>query len=394
MRVAVIAFSPVERDGRVLRTARALAQSGHDVYVLGYGAKPRSCSGHFDTLGERPNRIQHWAWVFAGYSPWALSRRLGLFLTTLRPLHRRCQKLLRAIRPDIIHANDWPTLPIAMWANQATGARIVYDSHEFAREEHGESRLWRMLCRPHVCAIEAAGVHVADRVVTVSPGIARLLRETYILKESPLVVLNVPEHRLVEAHPVGERLELLYHGLLTRGRGIETLILAMAKIRRPARLVLRGNGASRYVSSLRRLAATQAAPETIVFEPAVPLESVVASAARSDIGLFTPPLATPQYRYMLPNKLFEYLMAGLMVVFSDAEDVAEIVHRYGGGKVLSEVTPSRLAAAIDALSLEQIRRYKHNACNSARSLCWDKEQAKLAKLYADMMAPQKAAVAQ
>lgn len=393
MRIAVVAFSPVERDGRVLRTACALAQSGHEVHVLGYGPKPCSCSGHFHTLGKPPNRVQHWAWVFAGYSPWALSRLLGQSLTTLRPAHRRCQELLCAIRPDIIHANDWPALPIAMWAKPATGARIVYDSHEFAREERGESRMWRLLCRPHVCAIEAAGVHAADGVVTVSPGIARLLRETYSLKEPPLVVLNVPEYRLVDAHPVGERLELLYHGLLARGRGIETLILAIAQLRRPARLVLRGNGSPRYISNLRRLAAIHAAPETIVFEPAVPLESVVEAAARSDIGLFTPPLATSQYRYMLPNKLFEYLMAGLMVVFSDAEDVADIVHRHGSGKVLSEVTPSRLAAAIDALSLEQIGQCKRNAHESARSLCWDTEQAKLAKLYAEVMPTEKAVAA-
>jgi UDP:flavonoid glycosyltransferase YjiC (YdhE family) len=104
--------------------------------------------------------------------------------------------------------------------------------------------------------------------------------------------------------------------------------------------------------------------------------------------VFTPPLATSQVRYMLPNKLFEYLMAGLMVVFSDAEDVAEIVHRHGCGKILSDVRPSHLAAAIDALSLEEIRQYKHNARNSARSLCWDSEQAKLVQLYADMMKSQ------
>ena len=385
MRIAVVALSPIERDGRVLRTAHALAQSGHEVHVLGYGPKPLGCSGEFHTLGEPPMRIQHWAWVLAGYVPSGLSPRLGQALTALRPLHRRCQRLLCAIRPDVIHANDWPALPIAMWGKQTTGARIVYDSHEFAREEHSESWLWRMLCRPHVCAIEAAGVHDADRVVTVSPGITRLLAETYSLAEPPLVVLNVPEYCSVETHPVGERLELLYHGLLASGRGIETLILAMADIRRPARLVLRGNGATRYLSSLRRLAALHAAPDTIVFEPAVPLESVVASAARSDIGVFTPPLATSQVRYMLPNKLFEYLMAGLMVVFSDAEDVAEIVHRHGCGKTLSDVRPLHLAAAIDALSLEEIRQYKHGARNSARSLCWDREQAKLVKLYADMM---------
>jgi glycosyltransferase involved in cell wall biosynthesis len=175
------------------------------------------------------------------------------------------------------------------------------------------------------------------------------------------------------------------HG--ARGRGIETLILAMAQIRRPARLVLRGNGPSRYVSRLRRLAAMHAAPETIVFEPAVPLERVVESAARSDIGLFTPPLATAQYRYMLPNKLFEYLMAGLMVIFSDAADVAEIVQRYECGRILSDASPSHLATAIDALSLEEIRQYKHGARNSAQSLCWDREQVKLVTLYSDMVGP-------
>ena len=178
---------------------------------------------------------------------------------------------------------------------------------------------------------------------------------------------------------------MLYHGLLTSGRGIETLILATAEIRRPARLVLRGNGATGYVSSLRRLAALHTAPGTIVFEPAVSLESVVESAARSDIGVFTPPLATSQVRYMLPNKLFEYMMAGLMVVFSDAEDVAQIVQRHGCGKTLSDVGPSHLAAVIDGLSLDEIRQYKHNARSSARSLCWDREQAKLVKLYADMV---------
>jgi glycosyltransferase involved in cell wall biosynthesis len=384
MRIAIVALSPIGRDARVLRTVRALSQSGHEVHVLGYGPKPLSCSGHFYSLGEPPTRIQHWAWVLAGYVPSSLSQLLRRALTTLRPLHRRCQRLIRAIRPDAIHANDWPALPIALWGKQATGARIIYDSHEFAREEHSERRLWRILCRPHVCAIEAAGVREAHRVVTIGPGIARLLAKTYSLAEPPLVVLNVPEYHSVEPHAIGERLELLYHGLLTKGRGIETLIAAMAEIRRPARLVLRGNGASRYVAGLRRFAALHAAPEKIVFESAVPLERVIESAARADIGLFAPPLVTSQVRFMLPNKLFEYLMAGLMVVFSNAEDVAEIVDRYECGVMLSDATPSGLAAAIDVLSLEEIRRHKLRARSCARSLCWEKEQEKLTKLYAEI----------
>ena len=384
MRIAVVAFSPVARDGRVLRTSRALAEHGHEVHLIGYGSKPLDCPGHFHSLGSPPTRMQHWAWVLAGYAPSILSSRLARLIAPLRPLHRHCQALLSKICPDVIHANDWPVLPVAVAAKNAAGARIVYDSHEFAREEHAERWLWRLLYRPHVLATETAGLRAADAVVTIGPGIARLLAEAYSLPRPPLVVLNVPEYRAVGMHPAGERLELLCHGFMTAGRGIETLIMAMSELRRPARLILRGDGAPRYVKSLRDLAARNATPERVVFEPAVPFEQVIEAAARADIGLFTPPLVTPQARFMLPNKLFEYLMAGLMVIFSDADDVAELVRRHDCGIVLSDVTPKSLAVAIDALGLDEIRQYKNRARDSARSLCWDREKDKLCVLYAEL----------
>lgn len=384
MRIAVVAFSPVARDSRVLRTSRALAEQGHEVHLIGYGTCPDIGTGRFHSLGPPPTRLTHWVWVLAGYAPTILSPRLSRVTAPLRPLHRRCRALLRQIRPDVIHANDWPVLPVAVTMKKETGARIVYDSHEFAREEHGDRWLWRLLYRPHVRAIEAAGLCDADRVVTIGPGISKLLAQTYSLPQAPLVVANVPEYRPVAVHPVGPKLELLYHGLMTEGRGIETLILAVAQMQRQSRLVLRGDGAPRYVASLRRLAASSATPERIDFEPAVPMEEVIEAASHSDIGLFTPPLLTPQARFMLPNKLFEYLMAGLMVIVSNADDMVEIVRRYECGLVLSNVSPSTLAAALDALELDEIRRCKDRARESAHSLCWERERDKLIALYAEL----------
>jgi glycosyltransferase involved in cell wall biosynthesis len=87
---------------------------------------------------------------------------------------------------------------------------------------------------------------------------------------------------------------------------------------------------------------------------------------------------------MLPNKLFEYLMAGLMVIVSDADDMAEIVRRYECGRVLADVSPSTLAATLDALEPDEIRRCKDRARESARSLCWERERDKLIALYAEL----------
>jgi len=322
--------------------------------------------------------------VLVGYAPANLSPKLTSFLARLRPLYRRCSEILRKIRPDVIHANDWPVLSVAVIIKTAIGARIVYDSHEFAREEHATEWLWRLLYQPHVCATEAAGLQEADRVVTVSPGIARLLKETYELAREPAVILNVPNHRTTVPRPIGQKLELLYHGLIMAGRGLETLIVAAGQLRRPARLVLRGNGKGSYVENLRRLAEKHTSPGSIVFEPAVPFNNVINAAGNADIGLFTPPIITSQTRYMLPNKLFEYLMAGLMVIFSGGDDVAEIIRQHRCGIVLPDTSASGLAAAIDRLDLNEIREFKDRALKAAHLLCWESEGSKLAGLYTEL----------
>jgi glycosyltransferase involved in cell wall biosynthesis len=77
-------------------------------------------------------------------------------------------------------------------------------------------------------------------------------------------------------------------------------------------------------------------------------------------------------------------MAGLMVIVSDADDMAEIVRRDKCGRVLSDVSPSTLAATLDALELEEIRQCKVRARESARSLCWERERDKLIGLYAEL----------
>jgi glycogen synthase len=379
MKIAVVAFTNVVGDSRVLRTVRALAGAGHEVALLGYGAAPQGVPARFETLGQSPGAAAHAVTVLAGYAPAAVAPAITQFLGTLRPLHRRALALLHRIRPDAVHANDWPVLPVASAFKRGTGARIVYDSHEFAREEHAERRLWRMLYRSHVCATEGAGIRFADRIVTVGPGIARLLAETYPLQTAPEVVMNVPEFETAPVRHAGESLQLLYHGLMKPGRGLETVIDAALQVRRQLRLVLRGNGKASYVEHLRRRASSR--PDRIVFEPAVPADRVVSAAAASDIGLFVPPLDTAQARHMLPNKLFEYLMAGLMPIFSAGEDVSAVLREHRCGLVLDDVSAGALADLLDRLAVEEIERHRTKARAASRILCWEREQEKLVAIY-------------
>ena len=384
MRIAVATFSVARQDSRVLRTICALAEHGHQVHLRGFGEPPQNFPGQFHSLGRPPNHVEHRIWVALGQFPAQLSPTLTGLIAWLRPVQRRCYALLRKIQPEAIHANDWPLLPIAVAVKKAVGTSVIYDSHECASEEHSERLLWRLLCQSHVRATEAASIRDADRVITVSPGIARLLAQIYRLAAPPLVLTNVPPYQPAAVHQLGSTLELLYHGVVKPGRGLETLVRAMALVRRPARLVLRGSGATRYMAGIQHLATRLGKPGLVKFEQPVSFEKVVEAASWSDIGLFTPPLTTAQTRFMLPNKIFEYLMAGLMVITSDADDVSEVLRQHGCGLTLSNLTPAHLADTIDGLSYAEIEGYKARSREAAHLLNWEREQSKLIALYDEL----------
>src|SRR5262249_55161298 len=133
--VGVIAFSRLTHDARVMRTIKALSAAGYDVSAVGFGAQPPGTSRFIElptpVLGI-PNRVG----MVLRHAPANLAPAMALRLHGMSELHRAARDAVVKLRPDIIHANDWPTLPSAVAAKTAYGARIVYDSHEFGIEEH------------------------------------------------------------------------------------------------------------------------------------------------------------------------------------------------------------------------------------------------------------------
>jgi glycosyltransferase involved in cell wall biosynthesis len=100
-------------------------------------------------------------------------------------------------------------------------------------------------------------------------------------------------------------------------------------------------------------------------------------ANEADIGVHPLVATSEQTRFSLPNKLFEYLMAGLAVCVSDLPEMAEIVRRYRVGGLISTTTPGGIAAAVNAIDISALPEIKSRALTAARDLCWDKEKAVL-----------------
>jgi glycosyltransferase involved in cell wall biosynthesis len=120
------------------------------------------------------------------------------------------------------------------------------------------------------------------------------------------------------------------------------------------------------------------------FEPPVASGDVVARAAQSDIGLCILPNSSRHNRFALPNKLFEYLMAGLAAVTSAVPDMAEILRRYACG-ITTSVEPGAIANALNGLDRAAIDRMKRQAIVAGEDLSWAQERKALVTLYDDLL---------
>ena len=106
-------------------------------------------------------------------------------------------------------------------------------------------------------------------------------------------------------------------------------------------------------------------------------------ASYFDIGLFAIQGNSEQNRHVLPNKFFEYCMAGLALCVSDLPEMRNLVEQKSLGLMISEPSPEAIAIAINSLDKSSIEIFKKNALVAAQELCWDSEGQKLLRLVSN-----------
>jgi glycosyltransferase involved in cell wall biosynthesis len=109
----------------------------------------------------------------------------------------------------------------------------------------------------------------------------------------------------------------------------------------------------------------------------------VAAARGADVGIWTLPNLCKSFYYALPNKLFEYLAAGLPVLTANYPEAARIVERYEVGITFDAYSPESIAAAIDVLAHNpSLRtRMRANARAALRDMRASSEWNQLVSLY-------------
>jgi glycosyltransferase involved in cell wall biosynthesis len=352
----LLVLTPAEltRDVRAVRAARTALAEGYEVVgVSGQisGETPVALERVDIVRVGKPGRINP-LWFGAPGS--AEANRV---LRELRALFRLARVLARSARlwnaarvfatPAVVHANDLDTLPAGYALARRANARLVYDAHELYSEFQAPAPL---LARRLTLLLEGALARRADAVVTVSDGVANELSRRLRLPRPPLVVLNAPSRSTEEARPSATGpLRVVYQGGLGPGRELDDLLVAARatgveltiRIRMADPALLRAEIERRGLADRVRVA-----------DPLPPAEALAALTA-FDVGVIFDRPRTRNSDLSVPNKLFEYLMAGLAVVAPHLETLGPLITEERIGRTYDPYRPDELPRVLEELAADR-----------------------------------------
>ncbi|HBI80661.1 MAG TPA: hypothetical protein DDY04_01590 [Bacteroidales bacterium] len=281
---------------------------------------------------------------------------------------------------DIIYANDLDTLPGCAMGSIFRNKKLIYDSHELFTE------VPELINRPLIKLIwrfqESIFIKRAKAVITVSEGVANELKKQYGIKKVE-VIRNLPEHNSIvvfrDKQPV-----LIYQGALNVGRGIE-LAIEMMKYLPHFKLLIIGKGDIEI--KLRKQMLESNLMDRVQFLGQLTPTKLRLITPTAWLGLSLEEDMGLNYRYALPNKLFDYISAHVPVLVSDLPEMKKIVEEFEIGIVAKSRNPVDLANQVASL-INDKTRYENileKVKIASERLNWQNEAHKLINLVNEVI---------
>jgi glycosyltransferase involved in cell wall biosynthesis len=286
---------------------------------------------------------------------------------------------------DVFVANDLDTLPANFLAARIKRKPLVYDSHEYFTEV--PELIGRPVVRTIWLGLEKLLVPRVDAAYTVCDSIAEAYHDLYQVDFK--VVRNLPvcstsetnTHPMTQSHRMSNSSKIiLYQGALNLGRGIEAAIRAMQFLEE-TELWLAGDGD--LTDQLKQLVVESGLEGKVKFLGRLPLAELSRITRKADLGISLEEDLGLNYRFALPNKLFDYIQAGVPVLVSNLPEMKRIVDQYQIGVIAENHQRKELAEVMKTALFDQEKRtmWKQNLTKAAKELCWENEENVLRNIY-------------
>lgn len=360
-KVIVAVSNDLLTDQRVRKVSKTIGEMGFEVLTVGRRKKNSSLGLNY------PNPVKLFRLPFETGALFYATFNIRLFL------------FLIFSRFDVVHSNDLDTLLACYWAAKIKRKKLVYDTHEYFTE------VPELVNRPKIQKIwekieESIFLHL-KQVITVNESIADLYFKKYGIK--PAVLRNVPEpiQQFISKPKPNDKFTIVLQGNgINVDRGAEEMVLAMELLKN-AQLHIIGQGD--VIDVLKKMVNDLNLKDRVTFFGRLPYNEMMAITQQADLGVTLDKSTNINYLYSLPNKLFDYIQAGIPVLSSALPEIERIIRSYQCGITIQNVSPDEIAQAISELQNNplQLEVMKANAIKAAQELHWENEKKVLLGIY-------------
>ena len=282
---------------------------------------------------------------------------------------------------EILFSNDLDTLLPNFLVARLKRKHLIYDSHECFTE------VPELVSRPKVQAIwrsiERWILPKLTFALTVNASIAELYKKAYgidmkVLRNMPKPLDKASKTRKELGLPEDKKIVILQGSGINMHRGSEEAVEAMRYINNAVLLII---GSGDVLDILKRNVKDFGIEEKVIFKGRMPYAEMMAHTQLADLGLTLDKDTNINYRYSLPNKVFDYIQAGIPVLGSDLVEVKRIVQEFSVGQIVESVEPKAIALAItNMLSSSKVSEWKANCIKASKELNLDAESKVLREM--------------
>jgi len=286
-------------------------------------------------------------------------------------------------RRGIFYANDLDTLLPNFLLSKLKGSPLIYDSHEYFTEVPeliGRERIRAIWLR-----IESYILPKLKTMFTVNETLAKIYSEKYHIPVH--AIRNVPKLHKNETHSEEVQVRkkygissadhlIIYQGAVNKDRGLEELIEAFTFLPSNFHLIIVGTGDvhQALIEKTDRLKLNQ-----VHFAGQIPFNTLEKYTLEADLGVSLEKSTNLNYRFALPNKVFDYIAAGIPILVSPLPELCALLEKHNVGKLLPTHTPLDIAQTLQTMFSDagQLQQWKANTLKARAEYCWEKEEQKL-----------------
>uniref|UniRef100_UPI004047BF6E glycosyltransferase n=1 Tax=Algoriphagus sp. TaxID=1872435 RepID=UPI004047BF6E len=381
-KVLSIVFNEFKNDNRVSNQAVSLEKNEFDVTILGIRLQKET--NVYEELGS--------------VKIYRISRIFGSNFFYSIPFIRKLIKVIRFniefysfiknFDFDFVHCHDLNTLEYGFFAKVICGKRIklVYDAHEYETECDIRRDFFYRFRKIQSIIKEKFLIRFCDRVITVSETIADEYVRLYGI-ERPAIILNCPILRNKEItkkdlfreyfNIISAKRIFLYQGYFYPGRGIEIVMDAFNDINNiDSVLIFMGEGPlSENISTHEKFGVS------IFIHPFVSGDILLEYTSSADYGVAFLEDISLSDRYCLPNKLFEYIAAGLPVIGSGLPELKKFILENKVGVAASSNDIGGFIEAFKEISSLKSDDLRYNILLARERFNWSTQEKILIDLY-------------